>query len=210
MLAQCHSLSLNAHQILVSGGFSRSGNRCSPRLCAYNPETNSVSRASKMSVPRYCHTTCLKGDHVYIVGGKSTSSKSGDVVLRACEVLDLRTWQTRTIAKLNEPRCRIGSVLMQNGIYVFGGSCGELSLRSIEKYDVEKDEWNLVSCSFVQGIDSYSVQKVTDQDVLICGGRANEIESDQIILFNANARILKSTGKLGRAQSNPIIGLYLD
>lgn len=159
---------------------------------AFDPDTYTFEFLSESTLdPRFNAGDCcavgvtLKdrrgfGDReqrIYILGGRNDFASPVPYVRYYSVTHD--KWEQ--VADLNLGRSHVGCVAVeQRGkpmIYVIGGgdeSTGE-ALRSIEVYDVLKDEWTLYDDFFPEGggRTRMSVQSFDDQYILVIGGDAN-------------------------------------
>lgn len=99
-------------------------------------------------VPRTGHASVVINDQVYIIGGVTEDRRDTNSV----EVMETNQW--REVSSLNQRRsihsaCPIG----QNFIFVHGGSDDYAKpLSSIERYDISKDTWELLSIKLPQPV----------------------------------------------------------
>jgi len=66
---------------------------------------------------RWGHAACIKDGVIYIVGGLDEHGAPVETI----ETFDLRTHESRVVAKLNEPRYFCGAGLLGDELYVLGG-----------------------------------------------------------------------------------------
>ena len=106
-------------QVLVAGGFGRSGTLASAEL--FNPATGSWTPTGNLNNPRNLHTaTLLPNGQVLLAGG----SDNGTVgALGSAELFDPVTGSWATTGNLNTPRFLHTATLLPNGqVLVAGGS----------------------------------------------------------------------------------------
>lgn len=75
-------------------------------------------------------------------------------------------------------------------IYTFSGFGGDKKLRSIERFIVSEDKWEVVDCYLNSDLENYLLCKISSIEVLIIGGKENGVNSSKIYIFNAKFHTL--------------------
>ncbi len=121
----------------VNGRFYVIGGLESPRIIEkYNTDKNMWETISELQIGRSYHTTVVKEDSIYIIGGRDIEEKALDNVA----LFNTITLQKTKEEPLSYPRYRHTSILYDDKIFVIGG-IGDFSLSSIEYYNFEDKKW---------------------------------------------------------------------
>lgn len=123
--------------IYVLGGYT--GSNSSKNEC-YNPVTDTWTTKADLPTARRLLTCSANDGLIYVVGGiANTETKTNE-----CYNPVTDTWSTK--ASMPSEKAEMGSAVLDGYIYVVGGlsADGEI-LDIVEKYNVEKNEWETLA-----------------------------------------------------------------
>ena len=116
-------------------------------------------------MPRRCSSSIHINNDLYLIGGMK-DNKSTNI----CEKINLESSKWSRCMSLNFARSLCGIASTGNSIYVIGG-WGLTLLRNIEK--LVNSEWIILSFQCPEPLASIGVAKVSENQILIAGGRNN-------------------------------------
>uniref|UniRef100_A0A7M4FE11 Kelch like family member 23 n=1 Tax=Crocodylus porosus TaxID=8502 RepID=A0A7M4FE11_CROPO len=154
--------------IYVTGGYRTENIEALDTVWVYNSETDEWKEGCPMLNARYYHCAVTLGGCVYALGGYR---KGAPVQEAECYDPLQQTWQ---MAHTMERRMECAAVVMNGCIYVTGGysySKGTY-LQSIEKYDPECNQWEVVG-NLPSAMRSHGCVCVPPDLILrgeVCGG----------------------------------------
>lgn len=139
-----HAAAVCSDRIFVVGGFD--GLRDLNLMEEYDPKTNSWRWGSAMERRRSYFALCACAGSMYAIGGQDRGSETGPRAHRHVERFDLYSEMWFEAAPLLEGRvgCAAASLVCDDGleyIFVCGGSDGDASLSSMERYDPRQNVW---------------------------------------------------------------------
>jgi len=86
---------------------------------------------------------CIGPDEkIYVIGGYGGGDNS---CLDTAERFDHASGKWEMIASLSVGRRALSVVALPDGIYAIGGYSGKQYLASVERYDIERNRWNLIA-----------------------------------------------------------------
>ncbi|MCL6471928.1 MAG: fibronectin type III domain-containing protein [Firmicutes bacterium] len=109
----------------------------------YNPETNSWTTMPPLSEPRGSASSVTLNNIIYVISGKNkTGGTATTDVTSTILAYNTDDGSSTIIGRINTARYRAGSALLNNKIYVIGGTTtsgkpGSNALYSIEEYDLD-------------------------------------------------------------------------
>jgi hypothetical protein len=83
--------------------------------------TTAAASTKGLGAPRFRCSTSRVGDYIYVIGGH-TNFDANTPALSSVERLHVPTQKWSTVAALPRPRCDHASVVIDNHIFVLGGS----------------------------------------------------------------------------------------
>uniref|UniRef100_A0A0A1XGA3 Kelch-like protein 1 n=1 Tax=Zeugodacus cucurbitae TaxID=28588 RepID=A0A0A1XGA3_ZEUCU len=127
---------LHEDKIYVIGGFD--DNSCDPysNMQVYDLHTGNWKSAASTLKPRYGASVVAFDGKIYAFGGWSDCFTT----MKACECYDPQTDTWTACADMYTGRGEAGITVVQDYIYVVGGSDGP-ELGGVERYDPRKNEW---------------------------------------------------------------------
>ena len=134
--------------VYVIGGFGRKFYHSALKECArFNTEQSEWQKIAPLNEGRANAFGVGKNGKIFIAGG-STVSRWRIKILNTCEVYNILTDEWQFIANLTLRRTLGSMVLIDETLYVLGGStttrypCPGKSSDKVECYNHEGDEWN--------------------------------------------------------------------
>ena len=125
---------------------STAGNRkISRKVERYNPHTDTWETRRQLSTPRFFAILSSVDDHLYLTGGATLDSDTGEVrCVPNIERYNPRTDTWSVLTAMREPRAEAASCVLGKRIYMVGGYSWDTKayLQSVECYDTEEDEWS--------------------------------------------------------------------
>ena len=120
---------------------------------------------------------CSQDQKVYVWGGLYHE----DVVLKKCEVYDVKKDRWESIKSMNLKRKNPSSTVTKSGLlYVFGGSIPtENERETIERYDPIKNSWEILPVKLNNFFDSQIIFKTSSTTILIVGGNMLDFSTEQ-------------------------------
>ena len=107
----------------------------------YDPEEDRWEAIASLNTAR-AFACCVAIENKIIVVGGSTDTL-GHNALSSCEIYDTRTGVWDQITSMHIPRFAAGLATVRGRVYVFGGDFAGESLKSVESYSVEENEWKM-------------------------------------------------------------------
>jgi len=128
-------------QICVIAGHN--GTICHNSVECYIPSTNQWKTIPSMSKARRFPAAATAHGKIVVVGGYSDLSASLNTEV-SCEMFDPCTNEWSLVASPAFPRAACGIVSMDDIIYLFGGRNEEYFLKTVERFDIQRNEWREV------------------------------------------------------------------
>lgn len=121
--------------------------RISSRVERYNPLTNQWENRCSLSVPRFFALLEQVGSGLLLFGGATVTNSGQVICVKDVEQYNPQTDTWCVMSPMMQPRAEAGSTVINNKIYVVGGYSWDKKtrLRSVECYDVEKDQWEEIN-----------------------------------------------------------------
>lgn len=129
------------HIYVVAG---HNGTICHNSVECYNPSANQWKTIPSMSKARRFAAAATAHGKIVVVGGYSDMSASLNTEV-SCEMFDPDTNEWSLVASPAFPRGACGIVSMDDIIYLFGGRNEEYFLKTVERFDVQHNEWHEVA-----------------------------------------------------------------
>ncbi len=131
-------------KIYVFGGTKRTGSAWGGinNVQEYDPVSDTWTTKAPMPTARWCASTCVVDDKIYVIGGNIQYPEIASEV----EVYDPETdtWDTTKIP-MPTKRYSLATSFLNRKIYAFGGwfvcSPGHSMYKKLEIYDVDKNSW---------------------------------------------------------------------
>ena len=132
---------LQKHIYVVAG---HNGTICHSSVECYNPSTDQWKTIPSMSKARRFAAAATAHGKIVVVGGYSDMSASLNTEV-SCELFDPDTNEWILVTSPAFPRGACGIVSMDDIIYLFGGRNEEYFLKTVERFDVQHNEWHEVA-----------------------------------------------------------------
>lgn len=127
-----------------------------------------------MLEPKYYHGMISHKRKIFSITGLNSISHKSTNTCYAYDK-DERSWSV--LPSLNQYKVEVGVVVMSNFLYVFGGAYLQqlnFKCRKIERISLEKlEKWEIVDVILVHSYISPAVINITDDKILLFGGRSN-------------------------------------
>ena len=162
--------------LLVAGGGDDKNNDLSSSE-VFIPQLNVWQYITAMNQARSGNALVECKNKLYVIGGWG-----GGSCLSSVECISDLKAKWKYIASMNEPRRWLAAVNCNDVIYAIGGKSGDghdKTMKSVEKYDPETDEWSFVSNMTIKR-SSHSAA-VMDGKIYVVGGIDTESEIVRII-----------------------------
>ncbi|XP_038062210.1 kelch domain-containing protein 8A-like [Patiria miniata] len=162
-------------KILVVGGMKPDTTPCE-KCHVLDPDKNLWLSLPDLPTPRYAMGTFLKGDKLYLVGGRIART-----ICPAVEVLDIVERKWTSLQPVPTKRAFPCNVSTDGYIYCIGGlkpNPKDGFYKVVEEYDIEKDEWREIeSMQYERG--DFTADVVGDK-VVVLGGMGHSKEPHRI------------------------------
>lgn len=129
-------------QIYVIAGHN--GTVCHNSVECYNPSTDQWKTIPSMSKARRFAAAATAHGKILVVGGYSDLSATLNTEV-SCEMFNPSTNEWSLVASPAFPRAACGIVSMGDVIYLFGGRNEEYVLKTVMRFDVQRNEWHEVA-----------------------------------------------------------------
>ena len=136
-------------------------------------KSNEVFEFRDRKIVKRCNMLHIRSSHnavyfkgiVYCIGGYS-----GTAWHDKCEQIPISTYNSSAIASLNQRRCAFSSSINNRLIYVFGGYDGARYLDSIERYYVDQNRWEQLSCVLHKPLQNTGAACYAENKIMVAGG----------------------------------------
>jgi len=214
----------NPPQYFLVGGIQNS-NEPVKRVFIYDPFANKAKRVANMNIKRELCTVIQKGDMIYAIGGKNYL-EGEDNILSSVERTNISGAKWSLIANLNIERCDAISFLVNDSIYVAGGSAGapytyegqtskNHIVNLIERYNEVQNVWEVLNFKVEISLEGALALQTNTNEIVVFGGvKPNEkgegaIGSNEIKKYtfgNNDDLVETSLGKMSQPRMN-VMGL---
>ncbi|XP_053202652.1 kelch-like protein 18 [Panonychus citri] len=188
-------------RIFVLGG-STTKQTTSSSVEIYDPVQNKWIVSSSMELSRCDHNAVTIKNRIYVLGGahQEYSQVIGDV-----EMLnpDNGTWTL--VGNLNCPRRCFGSTVINDLIYIFGGTDGSTCLKTVEVYDPIKDKSDFMPSMSCERVSPLVVQH--QSKVWVIGGSRGGESLRTTEIFDLVTKQWTSGPQLDRPAARTIGGI---
>ncbi|XP_077299254.1 kelch-like protein 28 [Arctopsyche grandis] len=111
---------------------------------AFNPISGKWRTCASMNIKRMWLGLAVSNGYIYAIGGRKINSnitKKYSSVERYDPIAD----EWKFVADISSERYGIGGGALGGNIYAVGGGDGSILLTTVEEYDVDKNEWNIMA-----------------------------------------------------------------
>ena len=129
-------------QIYVIAGHN--GTVCHNSVECYNPSNDQWKTIPSMSKARRFAAAAAAHGKFVVVGGYSDLLATLNTEV-SCEMFDPNTNEWSLVASPAFPRAACGIVSMDDNIYLFGGRNEQYTLKTVMRFDVQRNEWHEVA-----------------------------------------------------------------
>lgn len=132
---------LQKHIYVIAG---HNGTICHNSVECYDPSTDQWKTIPSISKARRFAAAATARGKIVVVGGYSDVSPSLNTEA-SCEMFDPSTNEWSLVSSPAFPRAACGIVSMDDIIYLFGGRNEEHLMKTVERFDVQRNEWREVA-----------------------------------------------------------------
>ncbi len=134
---------------------------------------------------RYTFPIIIKDHYIYVIGGRVYGDDTVSL-LNKCERFSYETNKWENIANMNNNRCTSSAFIYKNGIWVIGGYSGRFQrTKAIEKYNEEKNKWEVVDFQLYFGFENGTmIPSGNPNEMIILGGKLNFGHSRNVWVYN--------------------------
>ena len=115
---------------------------------------------------RYGHSLVTCNGRIYAIGGGKEPNDALNLVERLSDLDE--EWED--VAPLNSPRKWLAAVSYNGLIYAVGSESGGSALKTVEKYDPDKNKWEIVENAEIDIERSQHTATVLDSKIFVVGG----------------------------------------
>ena len=150
---------------MIVGGVGHELSSTKADVYEFVPDTKELFRRKDMQERREGPGIVATLDYVYVIGGKYSYN--------TCEKYNLKSNNWETFAPMIYGRYEPVATLMQNDrfIYVIGGYPQELVGKSIERYDISYDRWDVISTNLPYPVLHPGIFPISHKKFALLGGR---------------------------------------
>ena len=159
----------------VAGGYNGKSHLSSTEV--FIPQLNVWQNITSMNQARSGNALVECKNKLYVIGGLG-----GGNYLSSVECISDLKSEWKCIASMNEPRRWLAAVNCNDVIYAIGGQSGnghDKTVKSVEKYNPETDEWSFVSNMTIERCTHSAA--VVDGKIYVVGGLDTESKIVRII-----------------------------
>lgn len=149
---------------------------------------NAIRTADLHEPHLFCATAGVAGAG-YAISGESTGG---------VEVYSHGVW--RKLAKLNQVRkSATATGFSSDKIFVVGGFDGSIRLRSLEKYDIKNDSWEMMNTTLPHPGTNFVISQISESQILVGGG----FNKDTDVFYRKCYKLNVETSELEEAPDLP-------
>lgn len=177
-------------KIFIIGGVGHELSNTKSDVYEFIPDTKELFRKKEMQERREGPATIVRCNYIYVMGGKYSYN--------TCEKYSIDENNWVNIAPMNYGRYEPVAVLLQNDrcIYVVGGFPQDKTGRSIERYDILNDRWELVCLSLPWPVIHPGVFGLSNKKFVLIGGKYSKTVVMIEVLEGIQNKPLESTNEL--------------
>jgi hypothetical protein len=186
LMNYCGTVLKNEAVAIVCGGISYDLKQITPACYELDLLTRDVRPLPPMLDYRYTFPVCYLDKRIYVVGGRVFGNDNVHSLLEKCERYDYRTQSWNRIANLNKKRCTSSLAVVNGQVWVFGGySTGGRRTKQVERYNEERDAWEVVDFQLSVGVDAFNIIPAREPDCFfIYGGKLQDNISNKVVKYN--------------------------
>lgn len=129
---------------------------CHKSVECYNPSTDQWQEIPSLSKARRFAAAAVSNGKIIVVGGFSAMAPS-QTIESSCEMFNPSTTEWSLVSSPAIPRAACGIVSFDDMIYLFGGRHEGHLMKTVERFDVKRNEWRDIAvmpivqqCSFLK------------------------------------------------------------
>ncbi|XP_066305422.1 kelch-like protein 13 [Branchiostoma lanceolatum] len=138
-----HSAESHGGKLYIAGGIfvEEAGSTACDDLIRFDPATKEVATLKPMGTPRFGHSIVCHGNKLYSFGGTTYHPEVAWGFAESSECYDIADNTWTTLPSMPTPRGFSGVTVLEDQIYVVGGTCDGFGKTSVEVYDVNEKKW---------------------------------------------------------------------
>ena len=196
----------------LNGGMDNTNSIIPQNTYLYSPHDNTAVKLAKSNYARYTFNLFSKDNYVYAIGGRSWGDDE-IALMKYCERYSLVDEAWEKIGNLNEARCSAMVFEYKGQLLVAGGYAGDkVRCTSIERYNEEKNIWELVNVELKVGLEtipptisglegSCVIPSESKGSYYFIGGRTDINDSSKVWELNLKGGTLQEIGNLEDSKS---------
>ena len=171
------------NDVIVAGGFDGEGGTDSIEILKMNQDPLQwIMFAGKLSMKLYAHVALVHQDKLLVIGGRNVD-KVSDAIL---EVSLTPLYTSKLLGRMPKPRMKHGAELINDKLYIFGGSTtawGKDATDSVVVYDLVKNECK--PCTSLPYPVSCMSSVTWGNMIIVVGGEKKDDQSlDDVIMYD--------------------------
>ena len=115
---------------------------------------------------------------IFVVGGWRENQGPSSSLIK----FNLEDWTLTTLSSMREPRNYVSVTKVDNFIYAIGGNTGLRRLRTVERYDVTKNQW--YDCGEMKEVRSDAGVAVLNGLIYVIGGFNGHAQHSSVEIFD--------------------------
>lgn len=177
---------LTDKEYFICGGIHHQMDQIMKTVYIYSTLTHSANELATMFKERYTFNCVYKNPYIYSLAGR-TYGEDNEAILSNCERYSFNEKKWTQIAPLNQARCSAMAFILKNKVFIFGGYKGNGERESsIEVYNEFTNIWNKYEILIEEGIEASAIEIISDNKVLVLGGRGASGDSNKAFLLEKN------------------------
>lgn len=161
----CRLCYLHNGNVAIVGGISDSRGTIKSDALIYRPSDNTVHKLPNMLEAREACAIVATEKWLYATGGRYPMS--------TCEVFAFEGFHWSAIAPMTHGRYDHCAAILPGDhfVYVSGGMPAEVVGRSMERYDINRDCWELITIALPEAFVHHALVPLTHKRVAVMGGK---------------------------------------
>ena len=125
---------IDEHRMIILGGKDDDGNVLSSGFIYDTRTEQSKPLPNDMPAGQFGFCAVANKRYIFVIGGMDADQRAVNTVYR----LSLKTYEWTTMAPMGTARCACAGVLLDDYLYIFGGSDG---LATVVRYSIVDNTW---------------------------------------------------------------------
>ena len=176
---------IDDHRMIILGGYD--GRNILSSSFIYDERTKQSTPLPNNIPNALCGFSAVANErYLYVIGGCDADRRAVKTLYR----LSLETYEWTTLAPMGTTRYECAAVLLDDYIYIFGGSVGGVALASVERYSIVDDNWVDLPDMAAARWSHCAVAAMRNEIYILGGGpRVIEVFDTALLEWRTDARL---------------------